>query len=163
MEGVVDRVIRDGDSVDTELGPLVAVHTPGHTEDHLCFHLPSQGALFAGDLLLGTGDTTWVAEYSGCVADYFDSLARLRELALRVIYPGHGPPLDDPAEAIDRFERHRRERVAQVEEALAAMSSDDLEHLLELVYGDSIPAGLHGAAIRSLGALVDYVNGVRRS
>jgi len=163
LEGVVDRVIRDGDSVGTDHGALVAVHTPGHTEDHLCFHLPSQGALFAGDLLLGTGDTTWVAEYPGCVADYFDSLARLRRLELRVIYPGHGPPLDDPAAAIDRFERHRRERVAQVEEALAALSSDDMDDLLDLVYGDSVPSGLHGAAIRSLGALVDYVKGVRRS
>ena len=163
MEGVVDRVIRDGDSVDTDHDRLIAVHTPGHTEDHLCFHLPSQRALFAGDLLLGAGDTTWVAEYEGCVADYFDSLARLRELELRVVYPGHGPPLDDPAEAIDRFERHKRERVVQVEEALAAMSSDDMEDLLDRVYGDAIPSGLHGAAIRSVGALVDYLHGVRRS
>jgi len=163
LPGVVDRVLADGDSVPTDHGPLVAVHTPGHTEDHLCFHLPSEGALFAGDLVLGSGDTTWVAEYSGCVADYFDSLARLRGLSLEIIYPGHGPPLEDPAEALDRFERHRRERVAQVVEALAAPSSDDMQHLLDLVYGDTIPSGLHGAAIRSLGALVDYVKGVRRS
>jgi glyoxylase-like metal-dependent hydrolase (beta-lactamase superfamily II) len=163
MPGVVDRVLADGDSVDTDHGALIAVHTPGHTEDHLCFHMPSERALFAGDLLLGTGDTTWVAEYSGCVADYFDSLERLRHLALEVIYPGHGPPLEDPADAIDRFERHRRERVRQVQEALAALSTEDMQHLLDLVYGDTVPPGLHGAAIRSLGALVDYVKGVRRS
>lgn len=162
MPGMVDRVLRDGDSVPTDHGPLVAVHTPGHTENHLCFHLPSEGALFAGDVILGSGDTTWVAEYSGCVADYFESLDRLRGLSLEVIYPGHGPPLEDPADALDRFERHRRERVAQVEKALASLSTDDMQHLLDLVYGDTIPSGLHGAAIRSLGALVDYVKGVGR-
>lgn len=161
MPGVVDQVLHDGDAVDTDHGALVAVHTPGHTEDHLCFHLRAEGALFAGDLILGQGDTTWVAEYPGCVADYFDSLARLRALNLAVIYPGHGPRLDDPADAIGRFERHRRERVAQVEEALASLSGDDVRDLLDFVYGDKIPPGLEGAAARSLGALVDYVKGVR--
>ena len=163
MPGIVDRVLHDGDAVETDHGTLVAVHTPGHTEDHLCFHLSAEGALFAGDLILGQGDTTWVAEYPGCVADYFDSLARLRAMDLAVIYPGHGPPLDDPADAIDRFERHRRERVAQVEDALASMSGDDIKDLLDFVYGDTIPSGLEGAAARSLGALVDYVKGVRRA
>jgi glyoxylase-like metal-dependent hydrolase (beta-lactamase superfamily II) len=163
MPGVVDHVLRDGDAVDTDHGALVALHTPGHTEDHLCFHLPAEGALFSGDLILGEGDTTWVAEYPGCVADYFDSLARLRGMDLRVIYPGHGPRLDDPADAIARFEGHRRERVSQVEEALASLSGDDVRDLLDFVYGDKIPPGLEGAALRSLGALVDYVKGVRRA
>lgn len=157
MPGTVDRVLADGDVTETDAGRLVAIHTPGHTADHLCFHWPEARALFAGDLLLGRGDTTWVAEYPGCVADYFASLDRLRTLDLRVIYPAHGPPIEDPAEAIDRYERHRRERVRQVEEALATMPEADLERLMELVYGDEVPHGLARAALRSLGALVEYV------
>jgi glyoxylase-like metal-dependent hydrolase (beta-lactamase superfamily II) len=111
--------------------------------------------------MLGQGDTTWVAEYPGCVSDYFESLARLRLLDLGVIYPTHGPPLEDPVEAIDRFEGHRMERVRQVEEALASLPGSDIEGLLDMVYGDSVPTGLAGAAVRSLAALVDYVKGVR--
>lgn len=163
LPGIVDRVLNDGEMVTTDHGDLIALHTPGHTEDHLCFHWPAEHALFAGDLLLGQGDTTWVAEYPGCVADYFASLERIRQLDLHVIYPAHGPPLEDPAEAIERFERHRRERVRQVEEALATLSSEDVHDLLDRVYGDTVPSGLEGAALRSLGALVDYVKGVRRS
>lgn len=163
LPGVVDRVLRDGDAVETDSGVLVAVHTPGHTEDHLCFHWPEGQAFFAGDMLLGEGDTTWVAEYPGCVGDYFESLERLRTFQPRVIYPAHGPPLEDAVAAIDRFERHRRERVRQVEDALERMSGDDVDALLQLVYGDRLPSGLAGAAARSLAALVDYVKGVRRA
>lgn len=163
LDGVVDRVLDDGDRVETDAGSLVAVHTPGHTADHLSYHWPEGDGLFVGDLLLGQGDTTWVAEYPGCVADYFDSLARVRSLPVGVLYPSHGPPLNEPSEAIDRFERHRRDRVRQVEAALATLPSDDVDELLAFVYGDTIPPGLEGAAARSLGALVDYVKQSRES
>ena len=65
----VDHLLGDGDVVETDDGELVAVHTPGHTAEHLCFYLPQRRALFAGDMLLGRGDTTWGAEYRGAVED----------------------------------------------------------------------------------------------
>ncbi len=150
-------VLTDGDAVETDEGRLVAVHTPGHTENHLCFHWPERGALFAGDLLLGKGDTTWVAEYPGCIADYLRSLQRLRTLDLSVIYPAHGPPLENPTDALDRFEAHRRTRIRQVEEAMRSEPQADLDRLLQIVYGESLPPGLEAPARRSLGALRDHV------
>ena len=159
----VDRVLSDGEVVETDHGALRAVHAPGHTPDHLCFYWLPARALFAGDLLLGEGDTTWVAEYRGCMADYLASLEHLRGLELEVIYPAHGPPLDDPDDAIMRFSDHKRVRIRQVEEALRALPGADADALLDHVYGDTIPPGLRPAAVRSLGALVDYVRGVGRS
>ena len=158
-EGVahVDHHLRDGDVVETDDGELVAVHTPGHTADHLCFHWPKRQALFAGDMLLGRGDTTWVGEYPGCVTDYFDSIERLRELDLSVAYPAHGPPLEDVTKALDRFARHRRIRVRQVEHALIGHESATPEQLFEIVYGASAPPGMIEPARRSLAALMEYV------
>jgi glyoxylase-like metal-dependent hydrolase (beta-lactamase superfamily II) len=161
VEGVT-RVLGDGDEVETDEGVLTAVHTPGHTLEHLAFHWPRRHALFAGDLLLGRGETTWVAEYPGCVADYLASLERLRGLDLEVIYPAHGPPLEDPLAAIGRFEGHRRERIRQVREAMAANPGAGAEELLDAVYGEAIPPGLEGPALRSLAALVEYVSGQAR-
>jgi glyoxylase-like metal-dependent hydrolase (beta-lactamase superfamily II) len=156
VEGV-DHVLGDGDTVQTDAGALVAIHTPGHTEGHLCFHWPERNALFAGDLLLGRGATTWVAEYPGCVTDYMRSLERLRALELDVVYPAHGPALENVARAIGRFEAHRAERIEQVRDALQANPGATVEELLDQVYGGTIPSGLEGAAARSLSALVDHV------
>jgi glyoxylase-like metal-dependent hydrolase (beta-lactamase superfamily II) len=152
--------LADGASVETDAGHLVAVATPGHAREHLCFHWPERRALFAGDTLLGVGDTTWVAEYPGCVADYLDSLERLRGLELDVIYPAHGPPLSEPADALDRFEAHRRLRIRQVRDVLLARPDADLEDLLEAVYGDSVSPRMRGAARRSLGALLEHARAV---
>ena len=153
----VDVVLQDGATVDTDHGLLVAVSTPGHAAEHLCFHWPARRALFAGDLLLGRGDTTWVGEYPGCVADYLASLERVRALAPSVIYPAHGPALEDVPAVVARYEAHRRDRIAQVEEALAQRPDADVEELLQMVYGRALPPGTGQAARMSLQALMDYV------
>jgi glyoxylase-like metal-dependent hydrolase (beta-lactamase superfamily II) len=153
----VHEILQDGDVVSTDAGDLVALHTPGHTPEHLSFAWADRDALFVGDLFLGQGDTTWVAEYSGCVADYLRSLERVREISPAVMYPTHGPPLEDPGEAIDRFESHRRRRIEQARRAMEEHPTADIEGLLDVVYGLELPDGLRGAARLSLGALVDYV------
>lgn len=155
----LSRPLEDGDVVETDEGPLVAVSTPGHSREHFCYLWPSRRALFAGDLLLGRGATTWVAEYPGCVADYLASLERLRALDLEVIYPAHGPPIEDPDATLDRFEHHRRERIREVEEALDRNPEASPRALLETIYGRNLPPHVEAAALRSLEALVDHVRG----
>jgi hydroxyacylglutathione hydrolase len=157
--GPVERPLADGDSIQTDAGPLVAVETPGHAREHLCFHWPARKALFAGDLILGAGDTTWVAGYPGCVADYFTSLERLRSLGLRRIYPAHGDDIDDVNERLDRFEAHRRHRIAQVEAILRERPEATRRQILHRVYGPKLPPSLERAAFASLDAILDYLAG----
>jgi len=166
------RALPEGASVSTDDGILVAVPTPGHTRDHLCFHWPERGALFAGDLVLGLGDTTWVGEYPGCVADYLASLDRVAALPLDRVHPAHGPDLADPDATWRAYRRHREARIRQVGEALSELRTREggapgdgcgagdrvpLEDLMARVYGQDIPSGLEGAARASLEALVEYV------
>jgi len=155
LEGV-ERPLCDGDVLSTDSGDLVAIDTPGHARQHLAFHWPSQRALFAGDLLLGRGDTTWVGEYSGCVADYLTSLNRLSSMDLAAIYPAHGPYLDDPAEAVIRYQRHREDRIRQVAEALRKRPGAEEEDLVDVVYGSGLPKGMRQAAALSIRALMEY-------
>ena len=143
-----------------DAGRLLAVPTPGHTRDHLAWWWPETRGLFAGDHVLGHGDTTWVAEYRGCVADYLASLERVRRLGAAVIHPGHGPDLTDPTDALARFEAHRMQRVEQVRAARTAEPGLAGEALYRRVYGDRVPAGLEGAARRSLAAVEEYVDTV---
>jgi glyoxylase-like metal-dependent hydrolase (beta-lactamase superfamily II) len=147
-----------GSTVPFDAGHLEAVPTPGHTADHLAWFWPQARAVFAGDHVLGYGDTTWVAEYPGCVADYLASLDVVRALDPVMIHPGHGPSIDDPGSALDRFEAHRRKRIDRVRDlrrARPGLSGDDL---YRAVYGTTVPPGLEGAARRSLAAVEDYLD-----
>lgn len=156
------RPLAEGEVVPTDAGELVAVPTPGHARDHLSFHWPDGRALFAGDMVLGRGDTTWVAEYPGCVADYLQSLDRLEAMELDVIYPSHGPDIDDPAGTLARYRAHREGRIARVREILADEPEAQVRRVLERVYGGRVPEGLLGAALASADALVEYVTGKPR-
>lgn len=147
----------DGQVFVTDGGDLVAVSTPGHSRRHFCFHLPGEGAVFTGDLILGEGDTTWVGEYPGGVADYLASLDRLDSLDARVLYPGHGDPLTDPAEAIARFRHHRLTRIDQVRRAVAATGHTDARDLARHVYG-ALPPDVFEMAVSGVEAILDYLS-----
>jgi glyoxylase-like metal-dependent hydrolase (beta-lactamase superfamily II) len=148
---------REGEPIETDAGALEPLSTPGHVPDHLAFHWSERSALFVGDLLLGEGETTWVAGYPGCVSDYLDSLRRVGGLAPAVIFPAHGPPLLDPARAVDRFEAHRRDRIAQVRGVLSEHPRAGEDEIVERVYGDRVPPELRRAALESVRALLDHV------
>jgi endoribonuclease LACTB2 len=114
---------------------LQVLHTPGHSPDSLCFYLEEEGVLFSGDTILG-GTTTAVNDLS----DYLQSLHRLRRLPnLRVICPGHGPLIDDPASWIDSYISHREEREAQIVEQLSQGETLTSWQLMERLYTDVDP------------------------
>ena len=149
--------VRDGVVFHTSAGPLVAVFTPGHAKRHYCYHLPDHGVAFTGDLILGQGDTTWIGEYSGGVADYLASLDRLESLGTRVLYPGHGDPLTDPADAVSRFRRHRLERIAQVRQALTDGVPPDARAVVRHVYGP-LPSGVFEMAVAGVEGMLEHLS-----
>jgi glyoxylase-like metal-dependent hydrolase (beta-lactamase superfamily II) len=103
----------DGDVVRAGKLNIVALHTPGHSADHLCFWLADDRALFTGDLVLGRG-SSMVTYPEGNVADYLRSLGRIAALEPKMLFPGHWDPVTDAARKIDEYRTHRLEREAQV-------------------------------------------------
>lgn len=153
-------VLGDGDRIETDEGDLVAVSTPGHAREHLAFHWPDGNALFVGDLLLGRGDTTWVGEYLGCVADYLASLDRIESVGVKVLYPAHGPSLNDVAGSVEAFRRHRHGRIGQVRRALEGRPGAGAEDLLDEVYGKgALPSAVRAAALGSIEAILEHLAG----
>jgi glyoxylase-like metal-dependent hydrolase (beta-lactamase superfamily II) len=110
---VPDRVLRDGDRVSGPDWTLVAVATPGHTSNHLCFALEESGALFTGDHVMGWS-TSVVAPPDGDMAAYMASLEKLHCREDRVFYPAHGPQVDKPRQLVRGMIGHRRQRERQI-------------------------------------------------
>ncbi|SEN83511.1 Glyoxylase, beta-lactamase superfamily II [Loktanella fryxellensis] len=130
-----DVALADGAVLDTGAGPLRVLHTPGHMGNHIC--LGWRDAAFSGDLVMGW-TTSLISPPDGDIVDFIASCGRLRVLGAKVLYPGHGAPVTDPAARIDWLLAHRAERRAQV---LAALDVPrDVAGLTAAVYTDVSPA-----------------------
>jgi glyoxylase-like metal-dependent hydrolase (beta-lactamase superfamily II) len=148
--------LRDGQVVQTDAGEVVAVATPGHTPDHMALYWPREAAIFCGDLMMGGQDTALVAAPEGELGAYLASLERIRRLRPAVIHPAHGPSFERPAEALDRYVRHRTFRLEQVLSAIAAGAGDD-DALLRAVYGPDLDPALQGPATAAIGAYLEHL------
>lgn len=133
----------EGTVVETGGATLRAIHTPGHAEDHLCWWLEEERAVFTGDVVLGAG-TTVIPEHGGDLLDYMRSLRRLLELEPAVLYPAHGPVIRDAGRKIRDYIAHRELREQQILGRLAAGASR-VPEIVAVLYAD-VPDFLHGAA-----------------
>lgn len=141
--------IADRQRIDVDGTTLVAMHTPGHSSDHLSFFLEAERAMFTGDHVLGRG-TTVIAYPDGDLADYMRSLEVAKAARATRLYPGHGPVIDEPDAVLDHYVAHRLEREQQV---LAALEAGDAEvgAMVARIYAD-VPVELHPAAALSVRA-----------
>ncbi|MDQ3246525.1 MAG: MBL fold metallo-hydrolase [Pseudomonadota bacterium] len=108
-----DRVLGDGEVFKFDGRRLVAVATPGHTSNHLCFADEQAGALFTGDHVMGWS-TTVVVPPDGDMAAYMASLDKLRQRNDRIYYPAHGPAVTEPMQLVRGMAGHRRQRERQI-------------------------------------------------
>ncbi|HWL91241.1 MAG TPA: MBL fold metallo-hydrolase [Actinomycetota bacterium] len=139
--------LRAGQRVRAGTLDLTAIHTPGHTSDHISFFEPGSGALFTGDAVVGRG-TSFIDPPDGDLVQYLRSLTRMRDLDPRTIYPGHGPLVLRARETILEYLAHREAREAQV---LAALDDGPrtITEMVEVIYADH-PKEVHPLAARSL-------------
>ena len=156
-----DVEIRHGDTVDVGGVRVSAVHTPGHTSNHICFSLDREGMLLSGDHVMAWS-TSVISPPDGDMAAYKRSLRLLLEREDRVYYPAHGAPVTDPHGFVQAFLDHREAR----EQAIAKVLADGVETIPEMVrriYVGLDPR-LHAAAARSvLAHLVEMVDEGRAS
>jgi len=145
--GLPISAIDDGAIVTTEGATLRAVFTPGHAPDHLCYYLVEEKALFTGDVVLGAG-TTIIPDETGDLGQYMDSLQRLLETDVEIIYPAHGPMIRNAKQKIREYIAHRELRERQVLSAIEDGPSE-VTGIVKKIYTD-VPEFLHPAAAQSV-------------
>jgi glyoxylase-like metal-dependent hydrolase (beta-lactamase superfamily II) len=133
------RSVEDGDVIVAGDEAVTALHTPGHSPDHMAFwHQPS-GTIFTGDLVaLGTSVMIHWSR-GGDLAQYLASLERLLALAPHRLLPAHGPAIGDPRTVLVGYLDHRRQRERQVLDALRAGHSS-VQAIAESIYDGLAPA-----------------------
>jgi glyoxylase-like metal-dependent hydrolase (beta-lactamase superfamily II) len=115
----------------------IAVHTPGHTLDHLCLLDPAEGVLLAGDHVLPTitPHVSGLAAGADPLANFLASLGKVRELeGVRLVLPAHGDPFMDLAGRVDAIRRHHRERLDAIHRATAAAGRATVEAVTQQVF-----------------------------
>ncbi len=142
-----DWHMQDGDRLQTELGPLSAIATPGHTANHLCFALDDYGVLFSGDHIMGWS-TSIVAPPDGAMAPYMASLDRLITRHDRFYLPGHGGAIETPNRFVRGLRSHRRMRARAIESLLSDRGTA-IPDLVSALY-TGIDPRLRGAAALSV-------------
>jgi glyoxylase-like metal-dependent hydrolase (beta-lactamase superfamily II) len=126
--------LRGGDVVTSNGVDLRVVPTPGHTPDHAAFWSEEASALFTGDAVLGRG-TSVIDPPEGDLVAYLRSLERMRALAPRTIYPGHGPTVLGGTAKLDEYLEHRAMRERQILDALDA-GARTIDELVSEIYAE---------------------------
>ncbi|KAI1080286.1 putative metallo-beta-lactamase domain protein [Whalleya microplaca] len=148
-EGQLD--IADGQKFEVEGATLTAVHTPGHTVDHIAFTFQEEDALFTGDNVLGQGTAVFED-----LRIYLQSLAKMENLVSGRAYPGHGPVIPESRATIAEYISHRHQREVQVLETLGSTGDTKAWTAMELVkviYKD-VPESLHLPAANGVGQIL---------
>lgn len=142
-----DVPVRDGERIAGDGWTFEAVHTPGHTSNHLCYSFLEENVLFPGDHVMGWS-TTVVSQPDGDMQAYMHSLERLQKRTEAAYWPTHGPSIREPQAFVGALLAHRHEREEQILACLAGGPST-IPEMVETMYTDVAPH-LHPAAARSV-------------
>lgn len=149
-----DEAMAEGATLAGDGWTLQAVHTPGHTSNHICYALPEAGALFTGDHVMGWS-TSVVVPPDGNMGHYLESLERLQSRDQDAIYySAHGDPIERPQRFVRGLIGHRKQREGQI---LRLLERDVtlIPAMVQQMYVGVDPR-LHGAAgLSVLAHLID--------
>jgi glyoxylase-like metal-dependent hydrolase (beta-lactamase superfamily II) len=155
------RVLRDGDRVRAGDDSLLALHTPGHSPDHLAFWHEPSATIFTGDLVVQGSSVMIHWSRGGDLGEYLASLQRLLSLEPRRLLPAHGPVIDDPPTILAGYIAHRLQREQQVLDALERGHAT-VQAIAESIYDGLAPA-LMPAAQENVRAHLEKLKRERRA
>ncbi|MCP4670281.1 MAG: MBL fold metallo-hydrolase [Desulfobacula sp.] len=80
------------ENIETDMGVMIPVHTPGHSKDHTVYYIKDAGVLFSGDLYLG--DKIKFFRVDEDLGLQISSLKKILTLDFQTLLCAHHPKLD---------------------------------------------------------------------
>jgi glyoxylase-like metal-dependent hydrolase (beta-lactamase superfamily II) len=147
---VPTQIPQDGARLSLGGVALIAIHTPGHASNCVCYLLESERLLFTGDHIL-QGVSPVILAPDGDMSAYFASLDKLLPFDFDRIAPGHGEVMANGKQVIAALRAHRQQREDKVLRCLKVLGPATLDTLTPPVY-DDVPSDRHGWARLTLEA-----------
>ncbi|MGQ0830887.1 MAG: MBL fold metallo-hydrolase [Microthrixaceae bacterium] len=131
------RRVDDAEVIQLAGREWVSLHTPGHTNDHLCLFDPAEGVVLSGDHVL----PTITPHISGLVAGadpltaFFESLDKVAALeGVGLVLPAHGHPFVDLAGRAKEIHDHHQDRLETLRAAAGELGSASVEELSQRLF-----------------------------
>ena len=137
-----------------ETWTLEAIHTPGHTSNHICYGLREENTLFSGDHIMGWS-TSVVSPPDGDMGDYLASLEDIHARKFKHIWPTHGPCITEPDAFVSAYIAHRHAREVQIANCLGD-GLTSIADIVPIIYA-SLDKRLYPAAAHSVLAHINHM------
>lgn len=131
-----DRFLRDQQRVSIGNTSFEVILTPGHTRGHICFFFQKERLLLSGDHILPGIIPTLIPD--PCAPDFLllhsflNSLPRIQDMLVEMIYPAHGEPFSNLDERIKEIKEYHRLRSESILNSLKGGSKTTFEVSLDI-------------------------------
>ena len=118
------RRLAEGEHISLAGREWMAIHTPGHTEDHLCLFDPEAGVMLCGDHVLPTitPHISGMSSQPDPLNGFFESLDKVGAFGsqVKVSLPAHGKPFTNLAQRCEEIKTHHIGRLDKLRTTAAA-------------------------------------------
>ncbi len=127
----------DGQTIKLARREWVAMHTPGHTYDHLCLFDPEFGVVFTGDHVLPTitPHISGMTPHTDPLAQFFESLHRMNGLdGVSIALPAHGHPFEDLGRRAEHIIEHHEDRLDIIRNASHDLPNGTVVDFMQVLF-----------------------------
>lgn len=133
------RTVTDTQVVRLARREWLCLHTPGHTEDHLCLFDPEYGLMLSGDHVLPTitPHISGLTPHADPLARFFASLERMDAIeGVARVLPAHGHPFDDLSGRAKAIRRHHEHRLNIIRNAAEELRSGTVPQYMQRLFSE---------------------------
>ena len=133
--------VRAGEVLRLARRDWLCVHTPGHTEDHLCLYDPAHGLMISGDHVLPTitPHIGGISSQPDPLSNFLESLRRMRDYEdVRIVLPAHGHPFEDLHGRSEEIVKHHVGRLDVIRAAAGALGTGTVNDYMKKLFPQKV-------------------------